>query len=107
MPLEEPLGEEGPFAQLRDGHLEGPGPGVEVTAAVAVAGVDAIRRADAVLGAAHAVGLRAQQGVDEGAEELPHQVGTGLGELFVQEEGRVDTGVRGHRDAPFLSLIHI
>src|SRR5215217_3159790 len=73
--------------------------------AVAVAPVEAVRVTGAVLGAADAVGLRRQQRVDERAEQLPHQIRAGLGQLLVQEHGGVDTGVRGHRDAPFESAV--
>ena len=54
--------------------------------------VDPVRAAGAVLGAAHAVGLRGQQRVDERAEQLAHQIRAGLGQLLVQEQLRVDTG---------------
>ena len=49
--------------------------------------------AGAVLGTAHAVGLRRQQRVDERVEQLAHQIRARLGQLLVQEPLRVDTGV--------------
>src|SRR5665811_807187 len=37
----------------------------------------------------------------EGSEHVPQQVGTGLGEVFFEEAGRVDTGCDGHRRGSF------
>src|SRR5450756_362226 len=38
----------------------------------------------------------------EGSEHVPQQVGTGLGEVFFEEAGRVDTGCDGHRRGSFV-----
>src|SRR5665213_1218750 len=38
----------------------------------------------------------------EGSEHVPQQVGTGLGEVFFEEAGRVDTGCDGHRRGFFV-----
>src|SRR4051812_24556639 len=66
-------------------------------APVAVAPVDPLQAAGAVLGTADGVGLRGQHGLDEGAEELAQQIRAGLGELFLEQAGGVDTGPDGHR----------
>jgi hypothetical protein len=63
--LEEPVGEVGAGAQLRDRDVQGAGAGVEVAVPVAVTTVDPVRGARAVLGTAHRVGLSRQQRVDE------------------------------------------
>ena len=65
--------------------------------AVAVAGVDPLAGAFAVAGAAHRVGLRGQQRVDERRQQVPHQVRARLIQLLGEELGRVDTGSSGHR----------
>ena len=54
----------------------------------------------AVDGAAHRVGLRRHQRVDHAGQQRAQQVRTRLGQVFVQEVGRVDTRVRGHRGSP-------
>ena len=89
--LEEPLGKVGPGAQLGDGHVQSAGAGVEVAVSVAVALVDPARAGLAVLGTADRVGLGAHERVDERGQHLPQQIRTGLGQLLVQEVGRVDT----------------
>src|SRR5665811_47107 len=38
----------------------------------------------------------------EGSEHVPQQVGTGLGEVFFEEAGRVATGCDGHRRGSFV-----
>ena len=64
---------------------------------VAVAGVRAGLAALAPGGAAHGVGVCGHQGVDERGQHLAQQVRTCLGQLLVQELGRVDNRGRGHR----------
>src|SRR4051794_22457116 len=71
--------------------------GCRTPGAVAVAGVDPLGRAGAVLGAADRVGLGGHEGVDEGPEHLPQQIRAGLGQLLVQKVGRIDTARSGHR----------
>lgn len=64
---------------------------------VAVAGVDPVGAALAVAGAAHRLGLRREQRIDERGEQITHQIRARLGQLLGQELGRVDTGSSGHR----------
>ena len=61
----QPFREQRPFAQLGDRDVQGPHAGVEVAVAVAVAAVDPLGVPAPVLGAAHRVGLRREQRVDE------------------------------------------
>jgi hypothetical protein len=98
--LKQPLGEVGALPQLGDRDVEGPGASVEIAVAVAVAAVHPLVGHGAVLGAAYRVGLGRQQGIDEGLQQLAQQIGTGLGELFFEQTGRVDTGPDGHRWCP-------
>jgi hypothetical protein len=64
-----------PERSFADGDVEGAGAGVEVAVPVAVAGVDPLRRAGAVFGAAHRVGLGGHQRVDECGQQRAQQVG--------------------------------
>lgn len=68
--------------------------------AVAVAAVDPLRAAGAVLGPTDRVGLSSEQRVDEAAEQLAHQIGAGLSQLFFEQVGRIDTGPDGQRWCP-------
>ena len=95
--LEEPLGEVGPLPELGHRDVQSAGAGVEVAVPVAVAAVDPLRGAGAVLGAADRVGLSRHQRVDERGEQLAQQIRARLGELFLEQAGRVDTGGDGHR----------
>jgi hypothetical protein len=95
--LEQPVGEVGAAAQLGDGQVQGARTGVELPGPIAVAAVGPALAALAVAGAADRVGLGAHEGVDEGLQHLPQQVRAGLGQLLVQEAGRVDTAGSGHR----------
>ena len=52
-----------------------------------------------VRSAAHRVGVRRQQRVDEALQQLTQQIRAGLGQVLVQELGGVDTGASGHRCA--------
>jgi hypothetical protein len=63
---------------------------------VPVATVDPLRCHSDVLGATDRVGLSREQRVDERAEELTQQIRARPGELFLEQAGRVDTGVDGH-----------
>jgi len=80
-----------------DRHVHRADPGVEVPVTVAVARVGPIGAAGAVLGPADRVGLRAHQGIDERGQQVAQQVWGGVGQLLVQEPGRLDTGSSGHR----------
>jgi hypothetical protein len=97
--LHQPVREVGARPQLRDRHLQGAGSGVEVAGPIAVADVDPGLAAPAVAGSADRVSFGAHEGVDEGREHLAQQVRWGLGQLLVQEVGRVDTARSGHRVA--------
>ncbi len=97
MPLQQPVREEAALAELGNRHIDGAGASVQVPMPVPVAAVGPLRVPGAVPGAAHAVGLSRQQGVDERRQQLPHQVRAGLSQLLVQEDVRVDTEGRGHR----------
>ena len=78
---QQPLGEERPLAQLGHRHVQRADPGVQVPVPVPVAPVGPLRVTGAVVGAAHRVGLRRQQRVDERGQQLPHQIRAGLGQL--------------------------
>jgi hypothetical protein len=95
--LQQPLGEVGAPPQLRDRHVQGAGTGVEVTVPVAVAPVGPLGRDGAVSSAADRIGLRGQQCVDERAEQLTQQIRGRLGQVLLEQPGRVDTGGDGHR----------
>jgi hypothetical protein len=95
--LQQPVREVGPGPQLGDRHVQGAGAGVEVPMPVAVAHVGPLAGPGAVLRAADRVCLSRHEGVDERGQHLAQQVRTGLGQLLVQEVGRVDTARSGHR----------
>jgi hypothetical protein len=59
----------------------------------------------AVRGAADRIRLRTHQRADERGQHLPQQIRRGRGQLLVQESGRVNTGIRGHRDVSFRSTV--
>ena len=96
-PLQQPVRVQAALPQLGHRHIQGADPGVQVAVAVAVAGVDPLAGAFAVACAAHRVGLRGQQRVDERGQQVPHQVRARLIQLLGEELGRVDTGSSGHR----------
>ena len=95
--LQQPVREVGPGSELGDRDVQRAGSGVELPQPVAVADVGPLGRPGAVLGTADRVGLRGHERVDEGRQHLAQQVRTGLGQLLVQEVGRVDTARSGHR----------
>ena len=72
--LQKPLREIRTRAQLRDRDVDGAHAGVQRSVAVAVAVVSALSRAGVPLGPAHGVGVRGQQGVDHGLQQLAHQI---------------------------------
>ena len=72
-------------SQLGDRDVQRPGTRVQVPVPVPVTAVGPLVAAGAVLGPAHAVGLRAQQGVDERAEQLTHQIGAGLSPTYTTD----------------------
>src|SRR6185503_10500495 len=83
----------------RDRQLDRAGPGIPVPAPVAVAGVRALLGPDAVLGAAHRIGLGTHQRLHERGDHLPQQIRTRLTQLLSQPTGQVDTRWCGHRVA--------
>src|SRR3954453_20843531 len=68
--------------------VEYAGAGVEVPVSVAVATVDPIRGAGAVLGPADRVGLRGEQGFDERAERFAQHIGRRLGRAVPRARGQ-------------------
>jgi hypothetical protein len=70
------------LAQLRDGRADAADPGVPVPLSVAVAGVAALTRALAVLGAAEGLGFGAHQLLHHRRQDLPKQVGMSLLQLL-------------------------
>jgi len=72
--FQEPVGEVRAGPQFGDGDVDGAGAGVELAVAVAVTGVDPLRRHGPVFGAADRVGLSRQQRVDDGGQQVPHQI---------------------------------
>lgn len=97
--FEEPVGEVGSLAQLRDRDVDGASAGIEVAVPVPVSPVDAFVGHGPVAGTTHGVG--GQERVDEGGEHVPEEIGTCLGEVLFEEACRVDTGCDGHRGVSF------
>ena len=95
--LQQPVRKVAALAQLGNGQLDGPGPGVPLPAPVAVAGVDAIGAALAVLGPALLVGLGRHQRLGDGAQHRVDEVGVGGCEQLAQTVLNLHAGRRGHR----------
>jgi hypothetical protein len=103
--LQQPLGEVRATAKLRQRQLDRADPGVPLPGPVAVAGVDPLLAAGAVLGATSRVRLGAHQRLHEHPEQLAQQVRLGLLKVLVDQLGRVNTvGVDRHREFPFLKV---
>jgi len=95
---QEPLGQVGVMAQLGDGQVHGPGPGVKGPGPVAVAGVDPLGGSLAVAGAADGAGLGRHEDLGEGLDHLSDQVGTAVSlELLAQPAQRVNLVRDFHR----------
>nr|ACO88876.1 truncated transposase [Microbacterium sp. MA1] len=104
-PLEQPLGEVRPGAQLGDRDVDRADPGVQVAVPVAVALRGPVRAALAPLGTDHRVGVGGQQRVDHRLQQVAHEVRGGFRQGLAKQAGRVDNVRCGHRDAPFESAV--
>ena len=73
--------------------------------AVAVAALSPARIPGAVLGAAHRVSLRRQQGVHKAGHQLPQQVRAAWASSSCKKQAGSILGSDGHRVAPFESAV--
>jgi hypothetical protein len=89
--LEQPVWKIAAGPQLRDRQIDRADTGVEVAVPVAVAGVDPLSAAFAVLGATQRVGLRSHDRLNKRGKHPTQQTRTGCGELIGERLARVDT----------------
>ena len=102
---QQPVREERALAQLGHRQLHGAGTGVPLPGAVAVALVGPLGAAFAIVGAADLVGLGGHHRVRQRCDHLPQHVRGRLGQVLLQQRGRVDSVRCGHRGDPFQSSL--
>jgi hypothetical protein len=91
--------------QLRDRHVQRPGPGIKVTVPVTVADIDPARAWHPVWGAADRVSLCRHQRIHERSQHRAQQVRRRGLQLVMQKPGRIDTARGGHRYVSFRSTV--
>jgi len=94
--LQQPVRGVAAGAELGDGQVDGPHPGVPGPLPEAVAGVHRLRAPLALAGAAEGVDLGAHQGPGEARDHFPQQVGVSRLHLLAEPGQRVHAGC-GHR----------
>ncbi|GAA3228032.1 hypothetical protein GCM10020256_39880 [Streptomyces thermocoprophilus] len=95
--LEKPVREVAALPQLGNGELDGPGAGVPLARAIAVAMVDAFLADLPVFGVAEGVSLGGHEGVGECLDHRAQQIGTRRGEVLLGEGVQGQTVGCGHR----------
>jgi hypothetical protein len=90
--LQQPARVVGAFAQLGDGQIDRPHPGVQGAGSIAVAAVRTLRCHLAVAGVAQHVHLRGHQPLSEAADHLPQQIAALGVEVLAQPLERVHVG---------------
>ena len=96
--FEQPVREVRARSELGDGHVQGADSGVQVPVAVPVPLSSARGAGLAPFGTDHRVGIRGQQGVDHGLQQMAHHVRGRFRQGFSEQAGRVENMRSGHRD---------
>ena len=86
--LQQPLREVRARAQFRDRDVDRADPGVQIAVPVTVALRDPARRGLAPFGADHGIHVRGQQGVDDGLQQVTHQIRRRVRQRFAEHAGR-------------------
>jgi hypothetical protein len=95
--LQHPVREVRPGPQLRDGQVDGAGPGVPLAVAIAVTRVGPFAGALAVTGAAQGIGLGRHQRVRERLDQGLQDIRARRSQMRAQQTGKVQTLCYGHR----------
>lgn len=95
--FQQPVREVAALPQLGDGELDGPGAGVPLARAIAVAMVDSFLADLPVFGVAEGVGFRRHERVGERLDHRAQQVRTRRGEIVFREGVQGQTVGCGHR----------